>query len=77
MSECRVPEVESIKLLRMSRCGWRDYIVIAESMDELIEASICNLMGVAPGSNYYLDLLIGMSALYCQPDFILGEDYTF
>lgn len=34
-------------------------------------------MGVALGSNYDLDLLIGMSALYCQPDFILGKNYTF
>ena len=46
-------------------------------MDELIEASGCVLTGVALGSNYYLDLFIVMSALYCQADFILGEDYTF
>lgn len=36
------------------------YIVIAEAMEELIEASIYKLMGVALGSNHYLDLLIGM-----------------
>lgn len=53
------------------------YIVIAESMEELIEANIYNLMGVALGSNYYLDLPTGMSALYCQPDFILRGDCTF
>lgn len=53
------------------------YIATAESMEEWIEASIHNLMGVALGSNYYLDLRIGMNALYCRPDFLLGEDCTF
>lgn len=50
------------------------YIAVAESMEEWIEASIYNPMGVVLGSNYYLDLLIGMNALYCEPDFLLGED---
>lgn len=35
-------------------------------MEELIEASTYNLMGIVLGSNYYLDLLVGMRTLYCH-----------